>query len=337
MKIQLTHTFHDIISLKNLLLAWTEFSRGKGHKHDVQEFHFRLFDNLSQLHDDLANKNYAHGPYQFFKIADPKPRDIHKATVRDRVLHHALYRMLYPFFDKTFIADSFSCRVGKGTHRALNRFRSFAYRASQNHTKTIWVLKCDIKKCFASINHKILLNILAAYIPDENITWLLERVMGSFSGLQVGVGLPLGNLTSQLFVNIYLNILDQLVKHELCINYYMRYADDFVFLSPDRELLLALVPRIRLFLCDELCLTLHPRKIELRTLTSGVDFLGWVHFPDHRVLRTTTRNRMFRRIQESNGKFEVVESYFGLMGHGNSRALEDAVEQWIYGGELSCK
>ena len=150
MKIQLAHSFEDIIGTENLLGAWREFLKGKRSKNDVQEFSFRLMDNILSLHNDLARHAYEHGAYKAFNISDPKPRNIHKATVRDRLLHHAIYRILYQFFDKVFIPDSYSCRKGKGTHKALNRFRAFAYKVSQNNTKTCWVLKCDVKKFFAS-------------------------------------------------------------------------------------------------------------------------------------------------------------------------------------------
>ena len=149
-RMQFGHTYEDIIFVENLLAAWKEFVRGKRKKRDVQEFQHALMDNVLALHRDLALGTYRHGGYHAFKISDPKPRDIHKASVRDRLLHHALYRMLYPFFDRTFIADSYSCRKGKGTHRAMNHFRSFAYNVSRNHTRTCWVLKCDVRKFFAS-------------------------------------------------------------------------------------------------------------------------------------------------------------------------------------------
>lgn len=189
MKIQLGHSFVEIISVENLLEAWKEFVRGKKNKKDVQIFQMRLMDNIFALHNDLSNHTYKHGGYQAFKINDPKPRDIHKATVRDRLIHHAIYRKLYPFFDRTFVADSYSCRINKGTHKAINQFRSFAHKVSKNNTRTCWVLKCDIRKFFANINHKILLNTLKEYIQDKNILWLLENVIESFSAKnKVGVG-----------------------------------------------------------------------------------------------------------------------------------------------------
>ncbi len=316
MKIQLIHKFEDVISIDNLLLAWQEFIKGKRKKKDVQEFQLNLMDNIFSLHSDLVNFTYQHGGYTAFNISDPKPRNIHKASVRDRLLHHAIYRKLYPFFDKTFIADSFSCRLNKGTHKALNRFRALAYKVSQNHTKTCWILKCDIRKFFASISHEVLSEILAEYIPDKNILWLFNEVISSFETTP-GVGLPLGNLTSQLLVNIYMNEFDQFVKHKLKTKYYIRYADDFVILSSDKEWLENLIPQIHKFLNKRLNLSLHPDKIFIKTLTSGVDFLGWVHFTDHRVLRTTTKRRMLKRI-DINPRIENTNSYLGLIKHGNS-------------------
>jgi len=246
MKIQLGHNFEEIVSLENLLEAWKEFLKGKRNKPDVQEFVFNLFDNILQLHQELANKSYEHENYYRFNISDPKPRVIHKASVRDRLLHHAIHRILYPFFAKTFISDSFSCQIGKGMHKAINRFRSLAYQVSKNNTKTCWVLKCDIKKFFNSIDHEILLKILEFCIPDKNIIWLLERIIGSFSVID-GKGLPLGNLTSQLLSNIYMNEFDQFVKHRLKIKDYIRYADDFVLLSREKASLINLIPEIQQF------------------------------------------------------------------------------------------
>lgn len=329
MKIQLSHTFEDIINIDNLLEAWKEFVRGKRSKRDVQEFSLRLMDNILQLHEDLANHTYKHGGYTAFNISDPKPKSIHKATVRDRLLHHAMYRILYSFFDRTFIADSFSCRIGKGVHKAINRFRDFAYIVSRNNTKTCWALKCDIQKFFASIDHKVLFDILSKCIPDKDIPWLLGQVVSSFSGPKRGVGLPLGNLTSQLLVNIYMNEFDQFAKHKLKAQHYIRYTDDFVILSQDKEWLEDIRARMSDFLQSNLHVRLHPDKTFIRTVASGVDFLGWTHFPDHRVLRTATKQRMFRGIKNRRGNMATVQSYFGLISHGNAKKLRQKINEII--------
>ena len=324
MKKQCTVTFEDIISPENLLLAWGEFLPGKRRKPDVMEFFLRLMQNILALHDDLRNGIYEHGPYQAFNVSAPKPRNIHKAAVRDRLLHHAIHRKLYPFFDSVFIADSFSCRVDKGTHRALNRFRDFAYTVSKNHTRTCWVLKCDIKKFFANIDQAALLEILDSSISDKRCMWLFRRIISSFNTGTPGIGLPLGNLTSQLLVNIYMNEFDQFVKHVLKAKYYIRYADDFVFLSEDQGWLEELLPRIDAFLSERLHLRLHPDKIFIKTFASGVDFLGWVHFPDHRVLRTATKKRMLRRVSEHPTN-ETIMSYRRMLRHGNAKKLENQI------------
>lgn len=329
-KIQLSHRYEDIISVSNLLYAWQEFEVGKSNKPDVIEYGRELMDNILALHRDLVNQIYTHGGYHEFRINDPKPRLIHKASVRDRLLHHAVYRILYPFFDRTFIPDSFSCRNEKGTHKAITRFQKMAYQVSRNHTRTAWVLKCDIRKFFASIDHSILLKILNDYIPDKRITNLLENIISSFSTTPgIPVGLPLGNLTSQLFSNIYLNQLDQLVKHKLKVKHYIRYADDFVFLSEDRNFLLCIIPTIDSFLSEKLKLQLHPNKIFLKTIASGMDFLGWVQFPNHRVVRSVTRQRMFRRFAE-NPKKEVLQSYLGLLSHGNAYKLREQMKNYFW-------
>lgn len=304
-----------------MLEAWKEFARGKTKKKDVQEFELHLMDHILSLHQDLLAKIYTHGEYQAFRISDPKPRNIHKASVRDRLLHHAIYRSLYPFFDRTFIADSYSCRVDKGVHKALDRFTAFGNKTSKNHTTTLWILKCDVRKCFASVDQQVLLNILKKRITDPDTLWLLERVIGSFNSGVSGRGLPLGNLTSQLLINIYLNELDQFMKHRVKAKYYIRYADDFVVFSRDKKELQDILVLIDAFLRLSLWFELHPDKVFIKTLASGVDFLGWVHFPDHRVLRTVTKKRMFRRIEEAKGKEEVVASYGGLLSHGNGYTL----------------
>ncbi len=276
-------------------------------------------DHIVQLHESLVNKTYCHGPYSPFRINDPKPRDIHKASVADRIIHHALYRALSPFFEQKFIFDSYSCRPDKGMHRAIDRFRDVARKVSRNHTRTCWVLKCDIRKCFASLNHEVLLAILRKYIADKDVLWLLESVIESFPA-----GLPLGNVTSQIFINIYLNELDQFVKRTLKMKQYIRYADDFVILHQDRQVLERLIPRIAYFVEAHLCMSLHPKKLFLETVASGVDFLGWVHFPHHRVLRTSTKHRMMRRLEQHISK-EMVASYLGMLSHGNAYTLAEEV------------
>jgi len=338
--------FEEIISLENLLLAWKEFKRGKRSKKDVQEFEFNLEDNLFQLHRELKGKIYQHSNYTSFYVSDPKPRKIHKAIVRDRVLHHAIFRILYPILDKGFIFDSYSCRLNKGTHRAVARLEKFCRKLSRNNTRNIFAVKCDIKRFFDSVDQEILLNLIRRKVKDEDAVWLVKSVIRSFSlftptpsqsppragGEDLCSGLPLGNVTSQLFANIYLNELDQFVKHRLKIKYYLRYCDDFVVLSDNVKYLQELIPRINNFLKFGLKLTFHPNKIIFRKYRQGIDFLGYVVLPHRRVLRTKTKRRMLRKIRIkhldlqrgiiSEKSFnQTLQSYFGVLKHCRSHKI----------------
>lgn len=282
-------------------------------------------NNILELRLELLDKTYKHSQYEAFVINDPKRRSIHKAKVRDRLLHHAICRILYPLFDKKFIYDSYSCRLGKGTHRGIERLKCFGRKVSKNNTKTVWVLKCDVKKFFASIDQNVLKNILEKYIQDSDILWLLGQVIGSFqTENRLALGLPLGNLTSQLLINVYMNEFDQFVKHILKIKYYIRYADDFVILSTDKDYLVDLLSKIGIFLKEKLKLTLHPNKVSITTFASGIDFLGWVNFPEHRVLRTSTKRRMLKHIKQSPTEV-MLNSCLGLIKHGNTLKLREKI------------
>jgi retron-type reverse transcriptase len=315
------HSYDDIISLDNLLSAWTEFLRGKRSRADVQVFQMNLMDNIFCLHHDLQNKTYVHGGYAAFNISDPKPRHIHKASVRDRLLHHAVYRQLYPQHNQTFIAHSYSCRKNKGTHKALDAFTAMSRKVSKNNTKTAWVLKCDIKKFFTSIDHERLHKILQKKIGDSDTLWLLGQVITSFETAP-DKGLPLGNLTSQLLVNIYMNEFDQWMKHTQKVKYDIRYADDFGVLSQDKQYLLDVLQKLKQFLQEKLLLQLHPDKVSISTVASGVDFLGWVHFSHHRILRTVTKRRMLQNIAGLELDSPTVQSCVGMLQHGDAYKLQ---------------
>jgi len=223
----------------------------------------------------------------------------------------------------TLNLEIYSCRNDKGTHKAINRFKEFGRKVSKNNTKQCFVLKCDIRKFFASIDHSILIKILNKNIQDKYAAFLLEEVIKSFE-TEKEKGLPLGNLTSQLLVNIYMNKFDQFVKHKLKIKYYIRYADDFVILSENKECLETTLLEIRKFLEINLKLELHSNKVFIKTLGSGVDFLGWVHFPNHRVLRTTTKRRMFKKLICNPNPLSKV-SYLGLLKHGNTYKIQKTI------------
>lgn len=321
-----------MISLENLFSAWQEFSRGKMKKSDVLEFKANLEDNIFNLRKVLKNKTYEHSDYTAFNVYDPKIRKIHKAMVGDRVLHHAIFRIIYPLFDQNFIFDSYSCRVGKGTHKAVKRLGKFTRKLSRNNHKNIFILKCDIRKFFDSIDQEILLNLIKNKIQDENALWLIGKIIQSFP-----VGLPLGNATSQIFANIYLNELDQFAKHSLKEKYYLRYCDDFIFLSESENHLSDLVCKINNFLKSELKLNLHPNKIIIRKFRQGIDFLGYVTLPYHKVLRTKTKRRIFKKLKSKRQDLESgiiseesfgqsLQSYLGVLSHCNGWKIQKKID-----------
>jgi RNA-directed DNA polymerase len=321
--------YTGIITIENLLATWERFVRGKKKKKDVRAFQAQLADNLTQLYAELKNKTYKHSGYSAFNISDPKPRNIHKALVCDRVVHHLIYKELYWYFHERFIFDSYSCRKYKGTHRALDRFKFFAGKVSRNHTRVCYVLKCDIRKFFASIDQEVLMRILERHIKDEEIKWLIGQVVKSFHSVKVGVGLPLGNLTSQLLVNIYMHEFDMYMKQELRAKYYIRYADDFVILSDNKNYLENILPKIDLFLREKLHLLLHPNKVSIQTYGSGVDFLGWTHFPHCRTIRTTTKRKILKALKWYP-RSETINSYRGLLSHGDTYNVKKLVGINLY-------
>ncbi len=307
---------------------------------DIQEFEFNLEENIFQLYNDLKNDRYKHGAYLAFYVRDPKLRHIHKASVRDRLFHHAVFRVLYSIFDKNFIYDSYSCRLGGGTHLAVNRLEKFVAKLSGNNRRTIYALKCDIRKFFDSVDKEILLGIIKRKIKDNNSVKLISIILDSFSKEQ-GRGLPLGNVTSQLFANIYLNELDQYLKHQLKTKYYLRYCDDFIILGDDEEDLSRLVGKISDFLREKLKLSLHDDKIILRKHRQGIDFLGYIVLPHYRVIRTKTRKRIINKIiakrEESDSDLisqesfrHSLNSYLGVFSHGSGYELEKEII-WLSG------
>ena len=322
--------FEKLVSLENLFLAWERFKRGKTSKADVQKFELHLEDNLFSLREQLTNGAYRHDPYESFYVRDPKLRHIHKASVRDRVVHQAVMNVLEPVFERVFIFDSYASRKEKGTHRAVSRLRKFAWRLSRNNTRTVWVLQCDIKKFFDSVDHGILFRLLEKRIYDRGALRLCATIIQSFNG-NTGKGLPLGNVTSQLFANIYLNELDQFIKRKLRVKFYLRYADDFVLLNHDRAELESIIPLLGQFLRNELSLALHPQKVSIKTWHQGIDFLGYVSFPHHAILRTKTKRRMFTRIYAEKSK-EAFISYLGLTAHCRSRNVRLEMVRQLIGG-----
>lgn len=326
--------YEELISLPRLLQAWETFRREKTNKHDVQIFSLNLEDNLFALHTALKQKTYRHSGYDAFWVNDPKRRHIHKACVTDRVLHHLLYTYLYSLFDPIFIYDSYSCRVRKGTHKGVERLAYFTRKESRNFTRECWALQFDIKQFFASAHHEVLKQLLTKKIADQDILNLISQVIDSFhSTASPGRGIPLGNLTSQIFANIYLHELDIYMKHELRTRYYARYADDGVVLSSSKERLLELILPIGNFLQKELKLSLHPRKLRIRKLSWGIDFLGYIVLPRYVLPRTKTKRRLLKRIHaidKHDDAEPMVQSYLGYLSHASTYRLRGVVKHIAY-------
>ncbi|MFH2013528.1 MAG: reverse transcriptase domain-containing protein [Patescibacteria group bacterium] len=337
--------FNEAVSIGNLLNAWDKFKKGKRQKSDVQMFERNLEDNLFQLHQDLISKKYRHDEYIGFYIRDPKERHIHKATVRDRVVHHAIFQCLNPIFEPTFIFTSYSCRKNKGAHKAVKQLQILARKVQQTYGQC-FVLKCDIKKFFPTIDHKILINIIAQRIKDNDMLWLLktniESFSSEFSSQNDGAkGTPIGNLTSQLFINIYMNEMDQYIKNNLRVKHYIRYTDDFVVIHYDKNYLLKTKNEIDKFLNEKLKLSLHPNKVEICKYHKGIDFLGYITLPKARLLRTKTKRRIFRKLRQKVKQFKNNEineesliqsfnSYLGVLKHANSHKLEQKLRHKLW-------
>lgn len=307
--------FERIAAIENLFFAWERFRKGKRGREDVMVFERRLEDNLFAIREALLCGDCRHGHYEPFTVNDPKQRMIHKAGVRDRVVHQAIVNVIELLFEERFIFDSYSCRTGKGTHAAVSRLRTFLRQASNNGTSTVYAVKCDVRKFFASVNHTILIELLARRIEDPATMALLRNIIGSFSA-SPGTGIPLGNLTSQLFANIYPHELDWFVKQRLRVRHYVRYCDDFVMLAFSKVEGLALARRTDVFPQEHLRAQLHPNKVHVRTRTQGVDFLGYILLPEAVVMRPTTARRAIRR-----ATIENASSHLGLCAHADAHEL----------------
>ncbi len=307
---------HDeLCSFENLFLAWKKARKHKTQKHYVIEFEKNLLSNLFVLQDELITQKYVPKPLKTFIIRDPKTRKISKSHFRDRIVHHALCNILEPIFEKEFIYDSYANRTGKGTLKAIERFDQFKRKTSKNNTRNCYVLKADIKKYFEMVDHNILINILKKRINDKGLLWLIKTILNNYSvGKRNRKGMPLGNLTSQFFANVYLNELDQFIKHRLKIKYYIRYVDDFVIFYPDMNRLKFYKEKIDKFLQQELSIELHADKSKIMRLNRELSFLGFRIFYYHKLLKKSNLRKMrnkFRilKMQYNDKKLDYDEIY----------------------------
>jgi len=334
----------QVIEFDNLLQAARKAQKGKRFQENVLKFNYNLEKELSQLKKELSDKTYKPCDYYTFEISEPKRRMISAAPYRDRVVHHALFSIIAPIFENTFIADSYANRVGFGTHRALRRFKGFA-RSSR------YILQCDIRKYFPSIDHEILKSLLRRKLKCQDTLWLIdtiinnsneqEPVLDHFPGddlitpLQRRRGLPIGNLTSQFFANIYLNGFDHFVKEKLKADKYLRYVDDFALFSDDWNFLAESRLQIEGYLAG-LRLKIHPVKSQLFETQCGANFLGFRVLPHQIRVRTENLRRAKRRLKRmqedyTQGKIEMAEisqsikSWIAHLQHGDTWRLREKI------------
>lgn len=361
--------------LSDLTRAFYDASRHKRNKPYQRLFAARLDKNLEALCDELINRTYKPLPSTCFLINDPKLREVFAANFRDRIVHHLYYNYTHEWLERTFIYDSYSCIKGRGTHFGIDRLEHHILCESQNYSQRCYVLKMDIKGYFMHINRQRLLDItlrqlrrlrqnfgsslldFLEYLSREIILlnptdgcimkgnraeWLHLPKEKSLFCSPLGCGLPIGNLTSQLFSNVYLNELDQYMKREVKCKHYGRYVDDFYVVSCDRDFLRSLIPRVRYFLLQNLNLYLHEGKVRIYNASFGVDFLGAYLKPYRRYVNNPTLHRIKKKLplveHETSPKHiqARLNSWLGIMGHYSSTHLQRKLflpmcTPWQYG------
>lgn len=324
-----------------LYSAYLEARKGKRWKYAVVRFEANLLENLMALHFLLTSRKYRPSPYNYFLVHEPKERLIMYNGFRDKIIQHSLCdNVLEPRLAKTFILDNYASQKGKGTHFGLDRLKAFMQRYYRQFGADGWVLKCDIRKYFYSINHDVLKSHLRRIIDDPGVLWLLDLIIDSTEG----PGIPIGNHTSQWFAVLYLSGLDHMIKERLGIKFYGRYMDDFFLIHPDKDYLIYCLEEIKKFLVP-LGLELN-HKTAVFPLTQGIDFLGFrTYMTDSgkvvRKIRRDSKNRIRRKLKkfrhlldEGRIDFEtVVQSYSSWTGHaehGNSYHLIRQTNELFY-------
>lgn len=285
--------YPQLCTYENLELAFRKAKKRKSKKGYVKNFEANLEQELYQLQKELRAGTYRPGPLKSFIVRDPKTRKISASHFRDRVVHHAICNVIEPIYEPRFIHDTFANRIGKGTSGILKRYDMFKRKVGKNG----YVLKADIRKYFDTVDHEVLLGILRRRIKDDQLLGLVKLILENHKTKTPGKGMPLGNLTSQFFANIYLAELDNFVKHELRAKYYLRYVDDFVIVGKDSAQLEVWRGQIEAFLSSRLRLALHPDKTKILRVKDGVPIVGIRVFWHHKLLKKSNLRRFMRRLQ----------------------------------------
>ncbi len=292
--------YSKLCKYNNLLEAFRRARKGKSSKLYVKEFETNLRNNIKELEIELKLFCYRPKPLETFILRDPKTRKISKSHFKDRIVHHAICILLESIYEKHFIYDSYANRKGKGTLKAIERFDKFKRKVSKNNTLKCYILKSDIYHYFENVHHTILLKLLEKQVKDKEFINLIKIILENFSSEK---SMPLGNLTSQFFANVYLNELDQFVKYKLKVKYYIRYVDDFVIFDTSKNKLNSYKLKIEEFIQDSLNLKLHPNKTSIILMNQGVDFLGVRIFYNHKLLRKKNLRKFKRNYENYKTEF----------------------------------
>ena len=316
----------------NVQKAYNKARKCKRYRKDVLIFTKDKEENLETVRNDILGLSYEPSEYRYFKVYEPKERQIMALPFYDRVVQHAINNVLEPIFNQRFIFHSYACRKTKGMHAASDKLQAWLYEWQKFHPdQPLYAIKADIHHYFQSINHEILKAEIRKVIKDAGALVLIDRIIDHNGQMPDGVGIPVGNLTSQLFANIYLNKLDQYIKHTLGAKDYMRYMDDFIILSPDKEQLRHWLADIERFLRDELKLELNP-KTTILSAKNGIDFVGYKHRATHRKVRPDSVKRIKKTIKKyESGKItkeqlqKSIASWTGHAGHADSYNLQKKI------------
>ena len=322
--------YSHIADFENLHAAYLKARRNKRFKPDVLRFSANLEANLVALREELLDKTYCTGEYYVFEVYEPKKRIVAALPFRDRVVHHAICNVIEPIWEARFIHDSYACRVGKGTHAGADRVTEFLRRAKREWEE-VYVLKLDIKGYFPSVDHGVLLGLLERRIACKDTRRLIRGIVESWPVDGGEKGIPIGNLTSQLFANVYLHEMDKFVKHELRARFWVRYMDDAVIIHGDKAWLTETKLQLAGFLAKCLALTLNS-KTNIFPLAQGINFLGYRIWPTHRLLRKSSAKRMRRRLKRfkrgySKGNIGLdhinasIQSWLGHCRHADTYKL----------------
>lgn len=350
----------ESLTFEKLFKAYIDCRRHKRGTINALKFEYNLEENLVNLYEDLKSGNYKIGKSICFIVLYPKPREVWAASFRDRIVHHLVYNEIREKFYNRFIYDTYSCIPKRGTTNAGKRLKKFIRSITNNYTEDAYYLKADLKNFFVSINKDILYKELERYIDEKWVLLLIKQIIYHDPKTSVYIkspkskfrllpphkslwnkendqGLPIGNLTSQFFSNVYLNVLDQYVKHKLKCKYYCRYVDDFVILDKDPKVLNDIHKELTEFLDKRLALTLHQNKKVVQKIDKGIDFVGFVVKPNRTFLRQRILRRVFKIIRTQknspdwfyNDKLKMyvnsVNSYLGMLRNSNGYRLRKEI------------